>query len=71
MGMAELKARSKDQRYTSTVCSGWEVTEEDVFSCVNDPNIQHSIKTTYVHNPRDVDVAAWFLDGEKHGWTML
>jgi hypothetical protein len=31
----------------------------------------HFIKITYVHNPRDVDLLARYLNDEKIGYMML
>jgi len=34
-------------------------------------NREHHLKLCYVRNPRDCDLLAWYLDGEKNGYTLL
>jgi len=57
--------------YKSEVCSGWEVKLNDQFNCSYCSNKIHSIEVIYVYNPRDVDLLAWFLDGNKMGMSMF
>lgn len=68
---AEYLAKLKRDEYKSSVCCGWQVDREDEFNCSIYPDKTHFIKVVYVHNPRDVDMLAWFLDNEKMGMNML
>ena len=69
--LAEIKAKSNDDKYKSPVCYGYEVTMTDSFYCSIYENKIHSIHVTYVHNPRDVDILAWYEGDQRIGYTYL
>ncbi len=48
-----------------------EKTRTEQFECTIQQNVSHFIEVAYVHNPRDVDIVAWYLEGKKIGWRML
>ena len=69
--MAEERAKSRNKEYESPVCSGWEASIHDELYCATYQGKIHSIRVVYVHNPRDVDLVAWYLDNNRIGYTML
>jgi hypothetical protein len=66
---ARYEAREKKKEYKCDC--GWQVTLDNTFLCVVNPKEYHSIKITYVHNPRDIDLLTWYLNNEKIGYSML
>ncbi len=48
---------------------GLQVEQREQFECLVH-HMVHDIKVVYVYNPRDVNMVALYLDGERCGWTM-
>lgn len=68
---AENLAKLRLSKYKSTVCSGWEVSLTQEIKCEIEGEQYHTIEIIYVHNPRDVDILAWYFDDKKCCYTML
>lgn len=68
---ARERARFKLDKDMSSACYGWEVNKCREFQCSILKHTIHVIKVTYVYNPRDVDLLAWYLEDVKMGFTYL
>lgn len=51
---------------TSTFAS-----KKSQIQCSVYPNKIHLLKVNYIHNPRDVDIYSWFLDGQEKGKSLF
>jgi len=59
----------EDNRYGDSYNNGcWEVTE--TVQCQVRSHQPHTMKVSYIRNGRDVDILAWFEDGERKGYYM-
>jgi hypothetical protein len=68
---AQNTARSQLDQYKSPVCCGWEASVHDELQCSIYPGKSHLLKVTYVYNPRDVNMIAWFINNKRIGCIML
>lgn len=64
--IAEHKARLQPDEFKSR-----QVTESYQLQCSIFPEKEHALSVVYVHNPRDVDMLVWFLNGQKKGYTII
>jgi hypothetical protein len=62
--------RLKLKRYKSDSFT-WQVSQKDEVECLCFRNKFHYISITYVHNPYDVDLLAWYENGLKMGYSLL
>lgn len=58
-------------RYQPTYHHQSDAENHDVVYCKVFPGEEHRIKVAYAHNPRDVDMIAWYLDDRIVGYKML
>jgi len=49
----------------------YEVTTDTCIKCSICPDKHHDLRVLYIHNPRDADLLAWYLNNVKMDYTML
>jgi hypothetical protein len=47
-----------------------QASESDIIKCSVFPGDRHSLKNTYVINPRDINMMFWYLNRDRKGCTI-